>query len=442
LHVAVIGTGYLGATHAACLAELGHSVIGVDVDPGKVAKLRAGEVPFFEPDLEQIVRSNLSAGRLRFTNSFKEAADFADVHFLTVGTPQKEFDSCADLSFVETAVDALGAHLTRPALIAGKCTVPVGTADRLAKRVRSIAPAAADIEMAWNPEFLREGFAVKDTLRPDRIVVGVENRPGSQAESTLRRLYGPILEAGTPMLITNLPTAELVKVAANAFLATKISFINAVAEVCDAASADVTVLAKAIGYDKRIGPHFLNAGLGFGGGCLPKDLRAFAARARELGVGHSMTFLHEVDMINMRQRSRAVEMASELCGSLSGARVAILGGAFKPDTDDVRDSPALDVAHRIQEQGASVSVYDPKAIENARRVQPALDFSSSLLDACRGADVILVLTEWEEFKQMRPNQLASVTAGRRIVDGRNCLIPNLWREAGWTYRSFGRPSSD
>jgi UDPglucose 6-dehydrogenase len=438
LRVSVIGTGYLGATHAACLAHMGHEVLGVDIDSNKVARLQSGELPFYEPELDALVSEHLSDGRLRFSESFDEAAKFADLHFLAVGTPQSRWGSGADMSFIRAAVDALAPHLDRPALIVGKSTVPVGTAEELAERLRNTAPAGEQIEVAWNPEFLREGYAVQDTLDPDRIVVGVENREDSRGSNILRELYGPIVEEGTPFLVTNLPTAELVKVAANAFLATKISFINAVAEVCESASADVVALADAIGYDKRIGRQFLNAGLGFGGGCLPKDIRAFSARAGELGVGDSLAFLRAVDAVNMRQRCRAVDMAREMCGSLLGARIAILGAAFKPDSDDVRDSPALNVAGQIQLQGASVSVYDPKAMDNSRKLFPTLNYAASLLDACSGADVVLLLTEWDEFQKMQPDEVAEVTRSKCIVDARNCLDPQAWRDAGWTYRGFGR----
>lgn len=439
MRLAVIGTGYLGTTHAACMAQIGHNVLGVDIDPGKVAKLQAGEIPFFEPDLESVVKENLASGRLRFTDSYEEATEFADVHFLTVGTPQTEWDFCANLTYVNGAIDALSPYLNRPALIVGKSTVPVGTAELLARRVRSTAPAGDDIELAWNPEFLREGFAVHDTLHPDRIVVGVEHRE-SRSAKTLAELYNPILTIeDIPFVVTSLATAELVKVAANAFLATKISFINAISEVCEATSADVTVLADAIGVDKRIGRPFLDAGLGFGGGCLPKDIRAFMTRAGELGLGHVVTFLQMVDDINMRQRSRVVEATREICGTLVGARVAVLGAAFKPSSDDIRDSPALAVAGQIQLQGASVRVFDPKAMDNAQRLFPTLNYALSTLDACRGADVVLILTEWDEFRNMQPEELAAVTRSKRIIDARNCLDPQLWRAAGWNYRGFGRP---
>jgi UDPglucose 6-dehydrogenase len=440
MQISVIGTGYLGTTHAACMAQIGHNVLGLDIDPGKVAKLQSGEVPFFEPGLENALRDNVASGRLRFTDSFEEVADFADVHFLTVGTPQSELGFGANLSSVNAAIDALSRHLTRATLIVGKSTVPVGTAERLAKRARGIAPAGDDIELAWNPEFLREGFAVQGTLHPDRIVVGVEPRPESRSAETLAALYRPLLaDHDIPFLVTNLATAELAKVAANAFLAMKISFINAIAEVCEATSADVAMVADSIGIDKRIGRRFLDAGLGFGGGCLPKDLRAFMARAAELGLGDVVSLLEIVDKINMRQRNRVVDAIRELCGSLTGARIAVLGVAFKPNSDDIRDSPALDVAGQLQLQGSTVSVFDPKAMDNAQHLYPTLNYALSTLDACKGADVVLILTEWDEFRRLEPKKLAAVTRSKKVVDARNCLDPQSWRAAGWSYRGFGRP---
>jgi UDPglucose 6-dehydrogenase len=437
MRMTVIGTGYLGATHAACMAELGHDVLGVDVDPDKVARLNAGEAPFFEPGLEPVLRKNLEAGRLRFGTSFEEAGSFGDVHFVCVGTPQKKGEHAADLRYVDGAIESLARHLDRPALVVGKSTVPVGTADRLAELIATTAPAGAAAELAWNPEFLREGYAVADTLHPDRLVVGVRSQ---HAEDVLREVYAGPIGAGTPFLTMDFATAELVKVAANAFLATKISFINAMAEVCEAAGADVAQLADAIGYDPRIGRRFLNAGLGFGGGCLPKDIRAFMARAGELGASEALTFLREVDAINMRRRTRVVELAKEQCdGSLLGKRVGVLGAAFKPDSDDVRDSPALNVAGQIQLQGADVTVYDPEAMGNARALFPTLGFAGSVGEACERADVVLLLTEWDEFKQLDPVALSPVVAQCRIIDGRNALDAERWRVAGWTYRAMGRP---
>jgi len=440
MRIAVIGTGYLGTTHAACMAQIGHDVLGVDIDPGKVAKLQSGEVPFFEPGIDNLVRDNLASGRLRFTDSYVEAADFADVVFLTVGTPQCETGLGANLSYLHAAIDALSPHLNRPTLIVGKSTVPVGTAERLARRTRSLAPAGDDIELAWNPEFLREGFAVHDTLHPDRIVVGVEHAHENRAAKTLAELYRPLsADSDIPFLVTSLATAELAKVAANAFLATKISFINAISEVCEATSADVTMLAGAIGVDKRIGREFLDAGLGFGGGCLPKDIRAFTTRADELGLGDVVTFLQVVDNINMRQRSRVIDATREICGSLVGTRAAVLGVAFKPNSDDIRDSPALDVAGQLQLQGAIVSVFDPKAMDNAQQLFPTLNYALSTVEACKEADVVLILTEWDEFRKLQPEKLEAVTRSKRIIDARNCLDPQPWRAAGWNYRGFGRP---
>lgn len=435
----VFGTGYLGATHAVGMAALGHDVLGVDIDPGKVAKLAGGDIPFYEPGLRKLLKENLAAGRLRFTTDYDMAADFADVHFLGVGTPQKKGEYGADLRHVYAVIDALVPRLTTSAVLVGKSTVPVGTAAELNQRAAALAPSGVDVEIAWNPEFLREGYAVQDTLHPDRIVLGVKE-DSMRAEAAVRELYGPLLEAGVPFLVTDLQTAELVKVAANAFLATKISFINAISEVCEAAGADVSLLADALGYDPRIGRQFLNAGLGFGGGCLPKDIRAFMARAGELGADQALTFLREVDSINMRRRTRMVELASAACGgSLLGANVAVLGAAFKPESDDVRDSPALNVAGQLQLNGAAVNVYDPKALDNAQRLFPTLNYAVSVEEACERADAVLVLTEWRQFVDMDPDDLADRVRARVIVDGRNCLDVARWQQAGWRVYRLGAP---
>ncbi|WP_406211536.1 UDP-glucose dehydrogenase family protein [Streptomyces decoyicus] len=442
LKITVIGTGYLGATHAAAMAELGFEVLGLDVVPEKIEMLQRGEVPMYEPGLEELLRRHVdgiegSTGRLRFTTSYEEAGAFGDVHFVCVNTPQKHGEYACDMSYVENAFDSLAPHLTRPALVVGKSTVPVGSAARLAERLAAAAPAGAAAELAWNPEFLREGFAVKDTLHPDRIVVGVA---GERAEELLREVYAAPIAEGSPFIVMDYPTSELVKTSANSFLATKISFINAMAEVCEAADGDVVKLAEAIGHDDRIGKKFLRAGIGFGGGCLPKDLRAFMARAGELGADQALTFLREIDSINMRRRGHMVELTRDAVGGgFLGKRVAVLGATFKPDSDDVRDSPALNVAGQIHLQGGQVTVYDPKGMENARRLFPTLAYADSALEAVRGADVVLHLTEWHEFRELDPAALGDVVAERRILDGRNALDPELWRKAGWTYRALGRP---
>jgi UDPglucose 6-dehydrogenase len=434
LRLSVIGTGYLGATHAACMAELGFEVIGYDVDEAKIAALRAGRVPFFEPDLPELITKHVESGRLRFTTDLAEVAAGADVHFICVGTPQKPGSYAADLTYVWAALESLGALLTGPALVVGKSTVPIGTAAELYDRLAEIAPAA---ELAWNPEFLREGYAVDDTLRPERLVIGTRS---AHAEKTLREVYAPITDTGIPLLVADFATAELVKVAANSFLATKISFINAMAEICETTGADVTLLAQALALDTRIGGRFLHAGLGFGGGCLPKDIRAFIARAEELGVDQAVAFLRDVDAINTRRRQRMVDLARELCdGTFSDHQVAVLGAAFKPNSDDVRDSPALDVAQNIHNQGAHVTLYDPQAMANAKARQPDLTYATSAVEAAAGAHVVLHLTEWREFRDMDPALLSGVVSNKRIVDGRNALDPTRWREAGWTYRALGRP---
>ncbi len=435
----VIGTGYLGATHAVCMAELGFEVLGLDVDQSKVEALNAGTVPFFEPGLPELLRKNLATGRLRFTTSYEEVGAFGDVHFVCVGTPQKSGEFAADMTYVDAAFGELVRTAKPGSLLVGKSTVPAGTAERLDALVEA---AGRDLELAWNPEFLREGFAVEDTLTPDRMVFGVKS---AEAERRLHEAFAPVVAESafgpaTPVVVTDFATAQLVKVAANAFLATKISFINAMAEVCEATGGDVTLLSKALSYDTRIGGRFLHAGLGFGGGCLPKDIRAFMARAGELGVDQALSFLKEVDAINLRRRARMIEIAREFVGgSFGGMRVAVLGAAFKPNSDDIRDSPALDVAASIQKQGAAVALYDPEAMDNARRKHPELGYRDSALEAARGADVVLHLTEWAEFREMDPSVLGDVVASRRIVDGRNALDPERWRAAGWTYRALGRP---
>lgn len=435
MRISVIGCGYLGAVHAACMAELGHEVVGVDVDQAKIEALSEGKAPFFEPGLPELLTGALSSGRLTFTTDTSQIKG-SQVHFIAVGTPQKLGEYAADMTYVDAAVEGVIPHLSSGDIVVGKSTVPVGTARAIAERLVEAAP---EVTLAWNPEFLREGFAVKDTLAPDRLVYGLPTED-SCAGTVLDDVYASAIEAGTPVVRTDYETAELVKVSANAFLATKISFINAMADVCDAAGADVTRLADAIGYDERIGRKFLNAGLGFGGGCLPKDIRAFMARGAELGVDGSLKFLREVDSVNVRRRSRMVDMTREVCGgSILGKKIAILGLAFKPNSDDVRDSPALNVAVQLQLQGATVLATDPVAIENAKRRFPELTFVETVHEAVRKADAVLLLTEWNEYKEIDPFFLADLVESKIIVDGRNCLEPSKWRQAGWNYRALGRP---
>src|SRR3954465_8113135 len=435
--LSVIGTGYLGATHAVCMAELGYDVIGLDVDQSKVDRLSAGEVPFFEPGLEEMLRKNLDTGRLRFTTSYDELAEAADVHFVCVGTPQKKGEYAADMRFVDASVAALAPLLKQPCVVVGKSTVPVGTAERIRSYLDDNAPAGRGVELVWNPEFLREGWAIEDTLHPDRLVIGVESDRGEQA---MREVYGPLLDEGVPLVVTDFATAQLVKVAANAFLATKISFINAMAEVCEVVHGDVKKLSEALSHDTRIGGRFLHAGLGFGGGCLPKDIRAFMARDAALGVDEALSFRQEVDAINQRRRARMVALARECVDdSFANRRVGVLGAAFKPNSDDIRDSPALHVASRIALAGATVTVYDPAALDNARRDYPDLNYASSAQEAARDADVVLHLTEWREFRDMDPEVLGRVVRRRYIAGGRNALDADRWRAAGWHYRALGRP---
>jgi UDPglucose 6-dehydrogenase len=436
MRISVIGCGYLGAVHAAAMAELGHDVVAVDVDPAKIALLQSGQAPFFEPGLPEILTSSLASGRLRFTTDPAEVAG-ATLHFIAVGTPQKAGSMAADLTYVDSAIDAITPHLGPDDLVVGKSTVPVGTAARLGER---IAAAGSKAQLAWNPEFLREGYAVKDTISPDRLVFGIAAGPRhDHALALLNEVYATALGAGTPVVVTDLATAELVKTAANSFLATKISFINAMSEIAEATGANVTELADAIGYDARIGRRFLNAGVGFGGGCLPKDIRAFGARAAELGLT-SLSFLEDVDAINLRQRQRVIDRAiSELGGDATGKKVAILGLAFKPLSDDLRDSPALAVAFGLQEAGAHVVAYDPEAGVPARHRYPHLEVVDSAREALADAEVAVLVTEWPEFVELDPAEVATWMRDARMVDGRNVLNAAAWRAAGFSYHSLGRP---
>ncbi len=439
--ISVIGCGYLGAVHAACMADFGHDVVGVEVDPDKVEKLAAGIPSFHEPGLAPLLRQGVDAGTLVFTTDKSQLAD-ARVHFIAVGTPQRGGSYAADMSYVWSAVDDIIAnaqpHPDGPIVVVGKSTVPVGTAQAMADR---FAEAGLDAVVVWNPEFLREGFAVKDTQHPDRVVYGLPDdvERGDLGRALLDEVYAPIIAAGTPRLLLNYPTAELVKVAANSFLATKISFINSMAELCDVAGADVSKLAEAIGHDDRIGPKFLQAGIGFGGGCLPKDIRAFMARAGEMGVDQSLTFLREVDSINMRRRDHAVDLASEMAGGrLVGVKVAVLGLTFKPDSDDVRDSPALDIAGRLWGRGAHVVATDPAASGIVRRMRPDLHIVDTADEALAGAELVILLTAWKEYVQLDPARAKTLVAVPRVIDGRNVLDPQAWSEAGWDYRGMGR----
>lgn len=445
MKISVIGCGYLGAVHAAAMAHLGHEVIGVDVDASRIEALAAGQAPFFEPGFPEILRAALDSGKLRFAlaPASEELAD-VDVHFIAVGTPQSEDGKAANLTYVNSAVDTVLAALPSSdtaaeaghPVIVGKSTVPVGTASALAPRIE-----AAGATLLWNPEFLREGFAVVDTLHPDRLVYGLP-QDAERAETgaaALERVYAPLLAEGIPLIKTSYPTAELVKVAANSFLATKISFINAMAELCEATGGDVTELATAIGYDERIGNKFLKAGIGFGGGCLPKDIRAFQARAEELGVQSAVSFLRDVDAINQRRRDRVVAQAIKIFDrEIENAKITVLGAAFKPNSDDIRDSPALEVALRLADAGAQVTITDPEALPGVATRYPQLITEADVLTALTGSDLVLLLTEWAEFVNIDPVRATELVGTARIIDGRNALDPRIWQDAGWSYAGLGR----
>lgn len=439
MKLTVVGCGYLGATHAACMAELGHEVLGMDSDMDKVHVLNSGKAPFFERDLDALLAKHTASGRLNFTASYAEAAHFADLHFIGVGTPQTPGMNTYDLTHLYSAVRQLAPRLTGPAVVAVKSTVPVGTAPRVAEILHEFAPAGDQIEVAWNPEFLRESFAIEDTLRPDRLVLGFQAEH-TWAEAMLRQCFEKIIDSGTPTIVTDWATAELAKGAANSFLATKISFINAMAEICETSGADVHQLAEILGHDPRIGRRGMRPGLGYGGGCLPKDIRGFTAQAMILGAEAATGILREADAVNSRRREAVVNLAREqLNGDLAGKRITVWGAAFKPNTDDIRDSPALAVAQKLHELGAIVTVNDPKALDNARKLHPELDYIEDPIAAVQDADLLLHLTEWAEFAHIDPHRLAHRPAQTLILDGRGTLNPDTWRQAGWTYRALGRP---
>jgi len=436
--ISVIGTGYLGVTHAACMASLGHDVVALDVDESKVASLAAGEVPFHEPGLPELLQESLSAGKIHFTRNWADVASQADVHFLCVGTPQSPESPAADLSQIQSAVRSLAPLLTKPCLVVGKSTVPVGTAKWISEYLVANSPAGQDVHLVWNPEFLREGFAVEDTLHPDRIVLGIKHEVDV---AVLTDIYASALVGNTPLVVTDYATAELVKVAANAFLATKISFINAFAYLADEVGADVGTLADAIGHDTRIGRRFLNAGIGFGGGCLPKDIRALRARADELGLSEHFEFLKNVDDVNKSRRDYVVELATRNLGSISGKTIAILGAAFKPDSDDIRDSPALDIALMLSAGGANVRLHDPVALQQVRTRNLPILAIDNVEDVFDGADLVLHLTEWKVYRELNPQVIADKVNQKRLIDGRNCLDLDLWKNAGWQITYLGKPGS-
>jgi UDPglucose 6-dehydrogenase len=418
------------------MASLGHDVVAFDLDSEKIAEFSSGNLPFFEPGLADLLKAGIKSGKLRFTNELADAISNSEVHFICVGTPQVIESGAADLSQIHSAVKAMAPLLSEGSTVVGKSTVPVGTASWVNKYFSE--HAAQNVKLVWNPEFLREGFAVKDTLHPDRIVLGVSNDSDS---SLLEKIYSSTIESGTPVIITDYATAELVKVAANAFLATKISFINAFADLCDVVGADVTTLADAIGHDTRIGRRFLNAGIGFGGGCLPKDIRALQARANELGMKDQFEFLNQIDHINTGRRSYLVQQVAIELGDVKSKNVAILGVAFKPDSDDIRDSPAISIAKRLIELGANVTVHDPEALQILSKIHPEIKTSNKVEDALANADLVLHLTEWQQYRELDLTQLSKLVKTRTIIDGRNILDRATWNSAGWKIIYLGRPSS-
>jgi len=433
MKISVIGLGYLGTTHAVAMAKLGHNVIGIEPDESRIQQLAAGELPFFEPGLGEALKQVVAAGNIRFQTQHDEVSAESDIHFICVGTPQAAGQQSADTSYVFAAANQLAAVLRPSSLVVGKSTVPVGSARDIIASMQEVAGFIP--KLCWNPEFLREGTALADSLLPDRIVIGSDDPNHNQA---LKVCYQNILDQGIPVLELDLETAELVKVSANAFLATKISFINAMAEIAEASGADTVKLAEAIGLDNRIGKSFLRTGIGFGGGCLPKDIRGFIARAEELGVGESLAFLKEVDQINLRRRQRIVSLATKELGEIADKNITMLGISFKPDSDDLRDSPALEIALRLKALGGIVTIHDPVSLGALEQKSTGLTTEIDLQAAIKDTELVILGTEWAEYKNLDPATVSSFPKIKTIIDGRNVLNVDTWQQAGWRVIAPGR----
>ena len=435
VNICMVGTGYVGLVSGACLAELGHRVVCVDNNPAKIKMLEKGVMPIYEDDLERVVKKNVKAGRLHFAGSVKEGilhnGHRAEAVFIAVGTPPRE-DGSADLSAIEKVSEEVAKNMTDYTVIVEKSTVPVATCDWIDKTVKRHNKKHLPFDVASNPEFLREGTAVWDFLKPDRVVVGVSSK---QAEALMRRVYKPM--KGAPIVMTSVKSAELIKHASNSFLSTKISFINAVANVCEKTGANVEDVARGMGLDKRIGASFLKAGIGFGGFCFPKDLEAFYWLSSQ--VGYDFALLKNVKDINESQKMWAIKKVEEELWNLEGKTVALLGLAFKPETDDMRFAPSIDIVREFKKRGASVRGFDPVSQENAKQLIKGMYFARDAYDCVKGADCIVLVTEWKQFAALDLAKLMKLASHPIMVDGRNLYDPARMRAMGWTYRSVGRP---
>jgi UDPglucose 6-dehydrogenase len=432
MHIAVIGTGYVGLVTGACFAEFGVDVTCVDIDADKIARLLAGEMPIYEPGLEQLVTKNMQSGRLRFTTDLKQAVEQSLVVFLAVGTPPQN-DGSPDMSFVEAAARSVAEHMNEYKVIVTKSTVPIGTGERLRKLIGENLKVHVDFGIVSNPEFLREGAAINDFMRPDRVVIGSRD---DQAIDIMRDLYRPLYLIEAPFVLTSLEAAELTKYAANAFLATKISFINEIANLCDSIGCDVHDVARAIGMDRRIGSKFLHPGPGFGGSCFPKDTQALASVAR--AFGRDSMIVDAVIEVNRRQRQAMVPKIEKLVGDLAGKAIAILGLAFKPETDDMREAPAMDIVTGLLERGATVRAYDPVAMHEAAKVLPEVSYAADEYEAVTDADALVFVTEWNQFRALDMGRIRDLMKTPRIADLRNIYEPADMRELGFEYVGVGR----